>query len=104
MLRFLAFREIKRAIEENVKTETHRIIFENSTGKSMREVATIAGVSHPTVQAAWEKWAPLGIVVESTEKKGRFERICSLRDVGIEPPPVGRSAAPPTPVREPQSD
>jgi hypothetical protein len=81
MLRFLAFREIKRVLEESLKTDTHKIVYENSTGKSMR-------VAHPTVQGLWEKWSPLGIVTEIEGQKGRYERICSLRAVGIEVPPV----------------
>jgi hypothetical protein len=88
MLRFLAFREIKRVLEESLKTDTHKIVYENSTGKSMREIAALAGVAHPTVQGLWEKWSPLGIVTEIEGQKGRYERICSLRAVGIEVPPV----------------
>lgn len=92
MLRFLALREIRRSIEENLRTDQHKLVYENSTGKSLREVAALSGISHATVQTLWEKWAPLGIVTEIDGQKGRYERLCSLRAVGIDVPAMPKSA------------
>lgn len=91
MLRFLALREIRRSIEENVKTDQHKLVYENSTGKSMREVGKLSGVSHAAVGALWEKWAPLGIVTE-TDQPGRYERLCGLREVGLDVPPMPKNS------------
>jgi hypothetical protein len=64
------------------------LIYELSDGKrGTREVAKIAGVkSHSTVAGYWRKWSKIGIVEPSSEYQGRYQRICSLEEVGLSVP------------------
>lgn len=89
MLRFLAFDQLREVIEKHLTKDSHKIIFEHSTGASTRKIANLAGVSHATVASLWDKWGSLGIVVEDPDQPGRYNRICSLSQIGIEVPATG---------------
>ncbi len=77
-LRLLAEPHIVDRLSQQLTGKLDRAIYQASTGGSSREVAKEAGVAHTTVQDAWERWAPSGIV-EETETPGRFRRIVDLR-------------------------
>lgn len=84
----------KTTLVDIIRTDTEKLIYENSDGRTSREIAGIAGVSHTTVVNYWNRWARCGIVEEVGSRRGaRFRRIFSLSDFGIEVPtrtePVG---------------
>lgn len=72
-----------------LKTDVEKLVYENSDGRTSREIAEIVGVSHGTVVNYWKKWAGHGIVEEVKARGGtRYQRILSLSNFGIEVPKV----------------
>ena len=61
------------------------LAYEFSNGaRGTREVAKLAGIkSHNTVAVYWRKWHKIGIVEPSSTYQGRYQRICSLEEVGL---------------------
>ncbi len=80
--------QLRSILEQNLKTEAERLVYELSDGnRSTREIAVLVGLgSKTTVSVYWEKWTKLGIVQESGTHEGRYERVCSLGEVGMELP------------------
>jgi hypothetical protein len=77
----------QNALTTLLKSDAEKLAYEQSDGKTSREVATIVGVSHGTIANYWKKWARYGIVTELSSKGGtRYRRIFSLQDFGIEVP------------------
>lgn len=89
-LKFLGWQSAREVLEETLKTESERLIYQQSDGKSTIEIAKIAGVSHVTVYKYWQKWAVKGIVKPYEGYKGRYERAFSLEDFGIEVPQLSQ--------------
>lgn len=86
-LRFQNLPSLKQLLQDELSDDARRLTYENTDGiKSLREVGEASGVPVPTVQSWWGRWYNLGIVDESPTRKGRMERLCSLRDVGIDVP------------------
>jgi len=85
-LKFLGWQSARQVLAETLKTESERLIYQQSDGKSTIEIAKIAAVSHVTVYKYWQKWAAKGIAKPYQGYKGRYERAFSLEDFGIEVP------------------
>lgn len=91
LLRWTKFQgmiKLKEVILLNVKTENEKKIYELSNGKTTVEIAGLVGVSHVTVYNYWQRWSKTGIVEPSNKYKGRYERMVSLLDLGIEVPKI----------------
>ena len=72
-----------------LKTDTEKLVYENSDGHTSREIAQVVGTSHVTVTNYWKKWARYGIVKEASARGGtRYVRVFSLSDFGTEVPSV----------------
>lgn len=85
--KFVAISAVKDIAIRTLKTDAERIVFEHSDGKkSSVEIGALAGVSHMTVVNYWKKWDMLGIVIPAESYKGRYKRICSLAELGIDVP------------------
>jgi hypothetical protein len=82
-LRVLAAPLLRERLEEQLRTATERKIYQASVGGGGREVGRAAGVSQPTVSAAWRRWASAGIVAP-TDTPGRYQRLVDLESLGIE--------------------
>ena len=69
------------------------LVYELSDGeRGTREVAKLAGLkSNSTVAGYWKKWSKIGIVEPSSQYQGRYQRICSLEEVGLAVPPLPQS-------------
>lgn len=79
----------KTTITELLTTDTEKLVYENSDGRTSREIAEIVGVSHATVANYWRKWARYGIVEEVSARGGtRYRRSFSLTDFGIKVPRI----------------
>lgn len=86
-VKFQNFSSLKQLLQSELRDDAKKLAYENTDGtKGLREVGKVSGVPAPTVQGWWNRWYNLGIVDESLARKGRMERICSLKDVGIEIP------------------
>ena len=91
--RFIGKQQLKALLLDNLTEDVEKVVYELSDGKSLREIERICkengySVSHVTIGNYWEKWAPVGIVEPSKKFKGRFERIVSLKEVGIDFPTI----------------
>lgn len=88
--RFAGTQQLRDILAENLENDASMLIYEYSDGKrSTREIAKLAGIkSNQTIVNYWRRWLPLGIVEPSPQHKGRFQRICSLEEVGLTVPPV----------------
>ena len=70
-----------------LKTDTEKLVYENSDGRTSREIAGLVGTSHATIINYWKKWLKFGIVKEMSSRGGtRFVKVFSLADFGIEVP------------------
>lgn len=90
--KFAGMQQLKNVLSQTLRTETEMLIYELSDGtRSTREVATATGVgSNATVAAFWKKWRKVGIVEPTTGQRGRYQRICSLEEVGLHIPTLPR--------------
>lgn len=91
--RFIGKQQLKALLLDNLTEDGEKVVYELTDGKSLREIERICkengySVSHATIGNYWEKWAPVGIVEPSKKFKGRFERIVSLKEVGIDFPTI----------------
>jgi len=85
--RFAGMRQLRDVLNQTLKTETELMVFELSDGtRGTREVAAASRTSHTTVGLYWKKWSKVGIVEPSSTYQGRFQRICSLEEVGLAAP------------------
>ena len=93
--KFAGMQQLRNVLSQTLKTDTEKLIYEFSDGiKGAREVAGVARVgSHATVLAYWKKWSRVGIVEPSSTHHGRYQRICSLEEVGLEAPQMAQPVA-----------
>jgi len=93
ILKWLRLEGVERAkttLNDLIRTDTEKLVYESSDGRTSRGVADIAGVSHTTVVNYWNRWAKYGIVEEVRSRRGaRYKRIFSLSDFGTEVPAIG---------------
>lgn len=85
--KLLGIEKAQNALTSLLKSDTEKLAYEQSDGKTSREVSAIVGVSHATITNYWKKWARYGIVTEVSSKGGtRYKRTFSLQDFGIDVP------------------
>lgn len=77
---------IKKKFEENIQTDTEKLVYELSDGKSSPAIASIVGIDPSTVRDYWHKWADAGLMEVCPNYKRRFCRLFSLGELGIEVP------------------
>ena len=88
--RLAGMQQLRNTLTNSLSNDMQLLIYEYSDGKrSTREIAKLTGVkSNQTISNYWQKWSSLGIVEPSQKYKGRFQRICSLEQVGLTVPPT----------------
>jgi hypothetical protein len=95
ILKWVRLEGAQRALDtlkELLKTDTEKLVYENSDGHTSREIAGVVGTSHATVINYWKKWLRFGIVKEKSSRGGtRFVKVFSLADFGIEVPRLARA-------------
>lgn len=84
--RFEGAQLAKKILRDLLSKDVDKLVYQHSDGKGSKEVAALAGVSDFTVRNYWKKWNTEGLVVPSQKFKGRYERVFSLEDFGIEIP------------------
>jgi hypothetical protein len=82
-LRIMAMPLLRERLASVLAKPEMKLVYQNSDGRQMREVASAAKVGHTTVQRYWQDWAAQGLV-EPTEVPGRFRKIIDLKEVGLE--------------------
>lgn len=86
--KFQGLQRVKQILENTLNSDTKKLIYEFSDGRSSPAIAGIAGVSAQTVRDNWKDWAILGVVEIHPDYKKRYHRIFSLKEVGIEVPQI----------------
>ena len=91
--KFSGMQQLKTILQANLKTDIEMLVYQLSDGaKGTREVARLSGLgSKSTVARYWTKWSVIGIVLP-VQKEGRYQRICSLEEVGLTVPPLPQPA------------
>jgi hypothetical protein len=91
--RFAGLQQLRNVLTQNLTTDKELLIYELSDGeRTTRDIATIVRVgSNATIASYWKKWSKLGIVEPSQKRQGRFQRICSLEEVGLTIPPISET-------------
>lgn len=93
--RFQNLPRLAEVLSQELDDDKKKLVFELSDGtRGYRDVGNDAGVPAPTVQKWWKRWYNIGILVPSETRKGRLEKISSLRELGIEIPKEIRSKVP----------
>jgi len=82
-LRILALPALRERLSKELSKSEFKHIYEASDGRSIREVAASAKVSVGSVHRYWQVWAAQGLL-EPTDSPGRFRRIVSLGEIGLE--------------------
>jgi hypothetical protein len=86
--RFKGMQRVKAVLHETLKKDSEKIAYSYSDGRGSLEISKLAGVSDFAVRSYWKKWATMGLVQQSSKFKGRYERLFSLEDLGIEVPTI----------------
>ena len=89
--RFEGAQLAKKTLRELFSKDAEKLVYQNSDGKTSRDIAALSGVSDFSVRNHWKKWNIEGLVVPSQKYKGRYERVFSLEDFGIEVPSPKKS-------------
>ena len=88
-LRFQNRGNLGLTLEQAFSSDRERLMYELTDGtRSQGEIAKLVGVTQPTVLHAWNRWRRIGVVVEVPGIKGRCRRLASLRDLGLDVPPM----------------
>lgn len=87
--RFASLQQLRNILTQNLTTDKELLIYELSDGEhTTREIASLVNVSsNQTIVNYWKRWSKLGMV-EPSKRQGRFQRICSLEEVGLTVPPM----------------
>ena len=89
ILRWTRLQGVEKArdvLVDTLKTDALKIAYQLSDGRSSTEVAKACSVTSMTVTNYWKRWFTVGVAQPSRKYKGRFERVFSLEDLGIEIP------------------
>jgi hypothetical protein len=94
--RFAGMQQLRTILNQNLRNDIEMLTYELSDGTcGTRDIAKLVGFkSHATVVAYWKKWSKIGIVESSPQFQGRYQRICSLEEVGLTVPPMQTSTTP----------
>lgn len=96
--KFAGMQQLRSILAQQLKTDSEMLVYELSDGsRGTRDIAKLAGVgSNATVAVYWKKWSRLGIMEPSKKYQGRYQRICSLEEVGLTVPQIkGTISQPP---------
>lgn len=99
--KFQGMQKVKQVLETTLDSDTKKLIYELSDGRSSSEIARTAMVSAQTVRNYWREWAVLGIAETHPDYARRYHRIFSLMEVGINVPDI---AGDETTTKEGESD
>jgi hypothetical protein len=93
-VRFQGIQLAKQVFAEALRKDIEKLAYHYSDGRSSAEIAKIVGVSDFAIRNYWKRWNTIGIAVPSSKFKGRYERLFSLDDLGIELPVVKKTEVP----------
>lgn len=84
-LRLMNQQTVKSVLEDTLAKDWEKQLYESLDGETAtRELVEDVSVSRPTIMKRLKDWRELGIV--SQGKQGRYDKIISLKIVGIDVP------------------
>ncbi len=89
--RYSALKAFIADVKVTLRDDVEKLVYELSDGKnSTRDIAQIISktgrrVTHATVANMWQKWATIPLVMPAS-RTGRYKKIVSLKNAGIELP------------------
>lgn len=86
-IRFQGMQLANEVMKKTLIKDSDKLAYHFSDGRPSTQIAKLSGVSDFTIRAYWKSWAALGIVVPSPSYKGRYERVFSLEQFGLDIPP-----------------
>lgn len=86
--RFEGMEKFRTVFDTALNTDSKKIVYEFSDGRSSPEIEQITGIDDSTIRDYWKEWAFLGLVELHPEYKKRYRRVFSLKEFGIEIPKV----------------
>ena len=86
--KFQGWQKVKDVLETVLDNDQKKLIFELSDGKSSREIAGIVKLSDQTIRNYWKDWSVVGMVESYPGYKKRFQRVLSLKELGIPVPEI----------------
>lgn len=81
----------KEIFSSELDTDTKKLVYELSDGKSSADIAKTVKVSAPTVRDYWHRWAEKGMMELCPDYKRRYCKIFTLGELGIEVPEIESS-------------
>lgn len=84
--KFQGMQNLKKILEDTLESDSERIAYHLSDGRPPAEIAKLSGVSDQTIRNWWKQWYPMGLIEPAPTWKGRFRKVFSLEDLGIEIP------------------
>lgn len=84
--KFQGIQKAKSVLEATLDDDIKKLIYHLSDGEDSKTIASRARVSDQTVRNYWKRWAVLGIIEPYPKYKGRYWKLFSLEDFGIEIP------------------
>jgi len=86
LVRFVAHRQARDLVEENLRKSIERRVYELSDGiRSSRDIENLVAkeVTQRTVVSWWQKWRKLGLVEQSRIYSGRMQQLMPLDELGL---------------------
>lgn len=82
--------KVKTLLQNTLDTSEKRLVYQQSDGKTVREINAVCGVGASTVSNYWKKWYKLGLMKKVSVKGGgdRHFRAFDLEDYGIDVPKI----------------
>ena len=88
-VKFIGWRYVKDVLIDVLDTDTAKLVYHHSDGKTLKEIAELVGISRESVRYYWKKWQRLGIVDTVRVRGGiRCVRLFDLEELGIPIPSI----------------
>ena len=84
--KFAGMEKVRKAIDDSMKTDLKKLVYELSDGRSSPDIAQETGVDESTIRDYWKTWISLGLVEIHPDYKKRCRKLFSLNEFGIEIP------------------
>jgi transposase len=85
-MKFTGMEKLRKSIDDSMKTDIKKLVYELSDGRSSPDIAQETGVDETTIRDYWKAWAYLGLVEIHPDYKKRYRKLFSLTEFGIEIP------------------
>ena len=91
--KFEGNQRVKEILLDELDTDTKKIVYELSDGRSSPEIAKVVDVTDKTIREWWKKWTNIGIMETHPKYKVRSRKVFSLEDFGIKVPEINKGKA-----------